>query len=244
MAVKKTTTTVKAEEEARDQEVIRRAKGFWEKNNKLITYGSLLVILIVGGYYAYAEYIKGPKEQKANDAVFTIQKSFQEFANSSNDSTKSLLAQVVLNGDGGANIGTVKFTSKYSGTDASNLCHYYAGSAYLQLKQFDKVVKELKSFVTSATEIQSRAYGMIGDAYAELKKNDDALEYYKKAAEQNEKDEYTTSEFLFRAGLFAESIGKNKEAVEFFKKIKEKYPLTEKGNDIDRYLARLGEVNE
>jgi tetratricopeptide (TPR) repeat protein len=244
MAVKKPTTTVKVEEEARDQEVIRRAKGFWEKNNKLITYGLALVVLIVGGYYVYHNYIKAPKEQKANDAVFTIQKSFQEFANSSNDSTKSLLAQVVLNGDGGANIGAVRFTSKYGGTDASNLCHYYAGAAYLYLKQFDKAVKELKDFNTSSTDVQSRAYGMMADAYSELKKDGDALDYYKKAAELNEKDEYTSSEYLFRAGLFAESIGKKKEAIEFFKKIKEKYPLTEKGNDIDRYLARLGEVNE
>lgn len=85
---------------------------------------------------------------------------------------------------------------------------------------------------------------MIGDAYSELKKNNDALEYYKKAANENEKDEFTSSEFLFRAGLFAESIGKTKEAVELYKKLKTNYPLTDKAADIDRYLARLGEVNE
>jgi len=28
---------------------------------------------------------------------------------------------------------------------------------------------------------QSRAYGMIGDAYAEQKKNEDSLDYYKKS---------------------------------------------------------------
>jgi tetratricopeptide (TPR) repeat protein len=242
MAVNKTQNTEPVVED--HEKVIRVAKGFWDKNSKLIIYAGTFVILVVGGWYVYSNFIKGPKEQKANDSVFMVQKSFEQFANANNDSTKALLAQVVLNGDGGSNLGALKFISKNSGTDASNLCHYYAGATYLYLKKFDEAIKELKSFNTSATQIQSRAFGMLGDAYSELKKNDEALDYYKKAADENDKDEYTTSEYLFRAGQFAEAIGKKKEAIEFFKKIKEKYPMTEKGNDIDRYLARLGEVND
>jgi tetratricopeptide (TPR) repeat protein len=152
------------------------------------------------------------------------------------------LANRALNGD--ANNGALKFISKYDGTDAANLCHYYAGASYLYLKQFDKAIKQLKDFNTDASQIQSRAFGMIGDAYAELKKNTDALDYYKKAAEVNKKDEFTSSEFLFRAGLFAETIGKKQEAIDLYKKIKTDYPLTDKAANIDRYLARLGEVGE
>ena len=85
---------------------------------------------------------------------------------------------------------------------------------------------------------------MIGDAYAELKKNDDALTYYKKAADVNTKDDFTTSEFLFRAGLFAESIGRSKDAIGLYKKIRDDYPMTTRGSDIERYLARLGEMGE
>src|SRR4029078_11048540 len=117
-------------------------------------------------------------------------------------------------------------------------------ASYLHLKQFDKAVKQLKDFSTDATQIQSRAYGMIGDAYAELKKNNDALDYYKKAADLNEKDEFTASEFLFKAGLFAETIGKKQDAIDLFKKIKTDYPLTDKAANIDRYLACLGETGE
>ncbi len=134
--------------------------------------------------------------------------------------------------------------SNFGGTDAANLCEYYAGACYLHLKRFDKAIKYLKDFSTDASQVQSRAYGMIGDAYSELKKNNDALNYYKKAASVNEKDQFTSSEFLFRAGLYAESIGKTKDAVELYKKIKNDYPLTDKATDIDRYLARLGEVSE
>jgi two-component SAPR family response regulator len=70
------------------------------------------------------------------------------------------------------------------------------------------------------------------------------LDYYKKAANVNTKDDYTSSEFLFRAALFAESTGKTKDAIDLFKKIKTDYPLTEKAADVDRYLARLGDFSE
>ena len=184
-----------------------------------------------------------PNEQKAYDVFFKTQKIFSDFSSAATDTLKTSLAQKCLNGEG-STPGALKVMSKYKGTDAANLCAYYAGACYLHLKRFDKAIKYLKDFSTNASQVQSRAYGMIGDAYAELKKNTEALDYYKRAAGVNKKDEFTSAEFLFRAGLYAESIGKTKDAVELYKKIKNDYPLTEKATDIDRYLARLGQVNE
>lgn len=226
-----------------DDDVVTRARGFWENNSKPIIYISTAIILLVGGWLFYKYMVKLPKEEKANDAVFIVQRYFSDFSNAPADSIKIQLANRVLNGDGG-NSGALKFISKYDGTPAANLCNYYAGTSYLHLKQFDKAIKYLKDFDTDATQIKSRAFGMIGDAYSELKKNNDAFDYYKKAAEVNAKDEFTSSEFLFRAALFAESIGKNKEAIDLYKKVKNDYPLSEKAANIDRYLARLGEVRE
>jgi tetratricopeptide (TPR) repeat protein len=224
-------------------DIIERARGFWAQFSKPIIYVGAAIILLGGGWLIYKYMVKQPKEDKANQAIYITQQYFSDFANAPSDSVKSTLAQRCINGDG-SNAGALKIISRYSGTDAANLCEYYAGACYLQLKQYDKAIKYLKEFKTSATQIQSRAYGMIGDAYSELKKNNEALDYYEKAADVNEKDEYTTSEFLFRAGLFAESIGKPDVAIKMYKKIKNKYPLTDKAADIDRYLARLGEVNE
>jgi tetratricopeptide (TPR) repeat protein len=225
-----------------DVDVVTRARGFWAKNSKPIIYIGAAIILLAGGWLIYKYMVKLPKEEKADVAVFVVQKYFTDFSNAP-DSLKATLANRVLNGDGG-NSGALKFISKYDGTDAANLCHFYAGAAYLHLKQFDKAIKQLKNFDTDASQIQSRACGMIGDAYAELKKNNDALDYYRKAADVNEKDEFTSSEFLFRAGLFAETIGKKQEAIDLFKKIKKEYPLTDRAANIDRYLARLGVVGE
>jgi len=224
-------------------DVIEKARGFWEDYNKPVIYiGSAIIVLLVG-WTIYKYMFKLPKEEKANDIVFVTQKYFGEFSNAA-DSNKIKLATLVLNGDG-MNPGALKIINNYSGTAAANLCEYYAGACYLHIGQFDKAIKYLKDFdADGASQIKSRAYGMIADADAELNKNDDALSYYKKAADVNAKDDYTSSEFLFKAALFAETTGKTKEAIDLFKKIKTDYPLSEKAANADRYLARLGEFSE
>lgn len=228
---------------SKEVDVVEKARGFWEDYSKPITYIGSAIILLFAGWMIYKYMVKIPKEEKADKIVFVTQKYFTEFT-SATDSAKLLLATRVLNGDG-VNPGALKIMNQYSGTPAANLCEYYAGSCYLHLGQFDKSIKYLKDFdANGATQIESRALGMIGDASAELNKNDDALNYYKKAAAVNDKDEFTSSEFLFRAALFAESTGKNKEAIELFKKIKADYPLSQKASDVDRYLAKLGDFSE
>jgi tetratricopeptide (TPR) repeat protein len=223
---------------------IQRARGFWLNYSKPLMYIGSAVIVILAGWLIYKYVFKIPKEEKANDAVFVTQKYFSDFSNAPSDSVKIALAAKCLNGDG-KNDGALRIINKYSGTAAANLCEYYAGACYLHLHQYAKAIKFLKDFnAGGATQIKSRAYGMIGDANAELNKNDDALDYYKKAANVDDKDEFTSSEFLFRAALFAQSTGKTKDAVELFKKIKEEYPLSEKASEVDRYLAKLGEFSE
>ena len=150
----------------KDVDVVTRARGFWMNYSKPIIYISAAIILLAGGWLIYKYMFKLPQEEKANDAVFVIQKSFSDFSNAPTDSSKTILANQVLNGEGGN--GALKFISKYDGTDAANLCSYYSGASYLYLKQFDKAIKYLKDFKTDATQIKSRAYGMIGDAYAEF----------------------------------------------------------------------------
>ena len=227
----------------KEVDVVEKARGFWEDYSKPISYIGSAIILIVAAWLIYKYMFKVPEQEKADKVVFVTQKYFSEFTNAT-DSAKILLATKVLNGDG-INPGALKIINQYSGTPAANLCEYYAGACYLHLGQFQKSIKYLKDFdANGATQIKSRALGMMGDASAELNKNDDALDYYKKAANVNSKDDFTSSEFLFRAALFAESTGKTKDAIDLFKKIKTDYPLTEKAANVDRYLAKLGDFSE
>ena len=227
----------------KEVDVVEQARDFWAQYNKPISYiGSAIIILFIG-WMVYKYMFKVPSQEKADKIVFVTQKYFSEFT-AATDSSKMLMATKVLNGDG-RNPGALRIINEYSGTPAANLCEYYAGACYLQLGQFAKSIKYLKDFdANGASQIKSRALGMMGDASAELNKNDDALDYYQKAATVNEKDTYTSSEFLFRAALFAQSVGKQKEAIDLFKKVKTEYPLTERAADVDRYLAKLGQFSE
>ena len=148
-------------------------------------------------------------------------------------------ARLALNGDQ-VNAGFLKIISRYGGTKAGKLANFYAGDCYLRLGDFNNAVKYLKDFSTPVQQLQERTYGLLGDAYSELNKKEEAVEQYKKAGTFFEKDELFSPEYLFRAGYLYESMGKTQDAIAMYKVIKDKYPNTQRGSEIDKYLARLG----
>jgi TolA-binding protein len=209
-------------------DALDKAKDFWAKYSKPISYVGTIVIIAAVGFYAYKTMVVDPKRIKANDVIAFPQDYF---------SMDSL--DLALNGDG-RNMGFLRIESAYSGTEAANLSHYYAGAIYLRKRDFANAIKQLKDFSTGATQVQSSAYRMLGDACMDSDKKTEGAEYYKKAGTLNEKDPFTSSENLFRAALAYETIGNTSEAIELYKQVKEKYPKSEKGLIVDKYLARLG----
>jgi tetratricopeptide (TPR) repeat protein len=203
----------------------------WEKYGKQASYGLLAIIVIVGGFFAYRNFVTEPKEKQAVEAMFHAEEYYRM------DSTR-----LALNGDA-INAGFLKVISKYGGTKAAKLAGFYAGSCYMKLGDFSNAVKYLKDFSTPVEQLQERAYGLLGDAYSELNKKEEAAEQYKKAGTYFEKDELFSPEYLFRSGYLYESMGKKQEAIAMYKMIKDKYPSSQRGADIDKYLARLGVVN-
>ena len=206
---------------------LQSVTGFWEKNKKLIIGVSIAVIVIAGGWLLYKNMIVKPKEERAAEAMFKAEEYFR------NDSLT-----LALNGDG-QNKGFLYTIKNFDGTKAANLAHFYAGIIYLKTKDFNNSVKQLKDFDTDSKQIQMIAYGRLADAYSELGKKDEAVDYYKKAGKEFEADQANSSEFLFRAGYLLESMGRNNDAVDVYKQIKEKFPKTEKGFSIDKYINRL-----
>ena len=225
-------------------EVLERARGFWEKYSKNIIMAGSLVIVLIGGYFGYKYLYKLPQEKKASEQIFPAEKLFGKMTAASRYNKDTL--NIVLNGgnlDGSPITGLLKIISSYSGTPAGNRAEYMTGACYLQIKDFDKAIKYLKEFDgNGANQIQSKAYILLGHAYSEKKNTDEALGYYKKAASVVEKDEGMATEALFMAGMYADAIGKSKEAIDLFQSIKDKYPASQKAvsGDADKYLARLG----
>ena len=205
-------------------------KNFQDKNGKKYGIVLSLILLVVLGYFGYKQFILEPKEKQATEAMFRAEDYYRI------DSIR-----LALNGDA-VNAGFVKIINRYGGTKAADLAAFYAGSCYLKLGDFNNAVKYLKDFKTSAVQVQAKAYGLLGDAYSELNKKEEAVEQYKKAGTLFDEDEIISPEYLFRAGYLYESMGKNEDAVAMYTIIKNKYPASPRGFDIDRYLARLGVV--
>jgi tetratricopeptide (TPR) repeat protein len=187
--------------------------------------------VVIGGFFAYKSFIKAPAEAKASEAIWKAEDYFRQ------DSF-----QLALQGDG-VNTGFVKAISKYSGTKAGNLSKFYAGACYMQLGDFNNAIKYLKDFSTSQVEVKLRATGLLGDAYSELGKKQDAIDQYKKAGTLFDKDDVNSPEYLFRAAMLNQELGKNKDAIELLKMIKDKYPQSQRAFEVDKYLGKLGELN-
>jgi predicted negative regulator of RcsB-dependent stress response len=200
----------------------------WERYGKVASYILVGIIIVVGGYFGYRSYILEPKEKQAVEALFRAEEYYRM------DSVR-----LALNGDN-INAGFIKIISRYGGTKAANLASFYAGSCYLKLGDFSNAVKYLKDFSTPVKQVQERAYGLLGDAYSEQNKKEEAAEQYKKAGTFFEKDDLLSPEYLFRSGYLYESMGKTQEAIAMYRMIKDKYPNSQRGADIDKYLARLG----
>lgn len=207
-------------------------EGFWKKNGKKVSYALLAVVAIVGGYFAYNHFVKGPENEKAGAAMWKAESNFRidSFA-------------LALNGDGtAANPGFLKVISKYSGTKSANLSKFYAGACYLQTGDFNNAVKYLNDYSSTSEVLNVRVYGLLGDAYSELGKKDQAIENYKKAGKAFKDDTYNSSEYLFRAAILLTDMNKNADAIALLKDIKKQYPMTPRGVEADKLMAKLGET--
>jgi TolA-binding protein len=228
MATQVKKASEQASEKSGEERMVETAQQIWQKNSKIISWALTIIIVIIAGYVIYKYYIKLPQEQTASSAMWKAQ-----------DYYKLDSFSKALNGDG-PNLGFLRVISKYGGTKAGNLSKFYAGSCYLQLGDFNNAIKYLKDFSTDVPEVKNRAYGLLGDAYAETGKKEEAIENYKKAATTYEKDEINSPEYMYRAALLSADAGKTKDAIDLFKELKSKYPRTPRAQEADKYLGKLG----
>lgn len=211
-------------------ETIEKVTGFWNQYSKQLGLGIGAIVLLVGGYLGYKYLVVAPKESKASEAIFKAQDYF---------AIDSL--NLALNGDNAGSNGFLKIISKYSGTKAANLSHFYAGYIFLRQGDFKNAEKHLKEFSASSPLIAAKAKCLLGDTYSEQGKKEEAVKLYKEAGLMVEKDDFFSPQYLSRAASLYETMGKTAEAASLLKTIKEKYP-DYKEMDVDKYLGKLGVI--
>jgi predicted negative regulator of RcsB-dependent stress response len=213
------------------EEIMAKAQDFWTRYQKQITVVLAVIVLGVGGWYGYKNFVVKPKAEKAVDAMYKAEEYYK---------LDSL--QKALNGDG-INAGLLKVISNYGGTAAANLAHLYAGDCFLRTGDFNNAVKHLKEFSSSDKMYQARAYKLLGDAYSELGKNDEAISSYRKAGNHFTEDQHNSAEYLFFAASLADKTGKTKEAIELYKEVRDKFPGTTAAGESEKYLAKNNVFN-
>lgn len=212
------------------EEQLKGVEHWYENNKKIINNVVIAIAAIVLGYFAYDKFYKTPRIEKSNDAIFRAQTYF---------GMDSL--NWALNGDGDK-LGFLKIIDKYSGTPAANLATYGAGICYLKMGDYAKAEKFLKDFDGKGTMVEVVAKGSLGDALMEQGKTDDAIKAYE-AASQDDDNILLSPVYLERLGMAYEAKNNTAEAIKAYRRIKERFPMSQQARDMDKQLSRLGDFN-
>jgi predicted negative regulator of RcsB-dependent stress response len=204
---------------AQEQQVTK-TEAFFEKNKKAIIIAVVAIIVIVVGAILFNNYYLEPR---VNEASTELAKSQELFDQQQYD--KAL-------------VGFQKVASDYSSTDACNLAQLYIGLCQAQQGKWQEAVNALESFSSKGDQmISPAAEGALGNAYANLKQLDKAVEHLKKAAEMADNNSLSPT-FLIQAGEILESQGKKDEALKLYQEVKEKYFNSMQYQSIDAYIER------
>lgn len=207
------------------ESALTRTEQFLEANQKLIGIVIGAIVVVAVGYLGLNKFYLEPRTKEAQDQMFMAQNYFEK------DSFN-----LALNGDG-TNPGFLDIIDDFGSSKAGNLAKYYAGVSYLNLGQFDNAIDYLKKFDTDDVLLGPISIGAQGDAQLELGKTEKALDLYTEAYKMND-NELTTPIYMLKAGELLENTSKQAEALKLYETIKQKFPESNEGRSINKYIAR------
>ena len=200
-----------------------------DNQQKVLIAGGVVVVIVVGLLYLFVKYLPD-QNLKAQKAIYMADFAFAKDSFS-----------LALNGNTiGATTykGYAQVATDFGITKTGKLANYCAGVCCLHLKKFDDAKKYFDKCSPSDPIIGAIHLSDLGDAYSELGNFDDAIKYYEKAANYSTNEAYTPY-FLFKTGLAYEHQKNNEEAKKFYEKVRDQYPNSDEGRDIEKYIARV-----
>lgn len=223
------------EEPSLSERLNLKDNSFFGKNKKILIGVAAVITLSVIAFLAF-RFIQSGQETEAQEDIYAAQKYFE---------TDSL--DKALQG-GGQYPGFEEISEDFSLSKAGELSHFYQGVIFLKKGKFKKAIAELKQFNAKDYLVQARAYSLIGDAYTELNKFDEATVYYKQAINYNPNQNFTP-QYMMKLALAYELMGNknanaNKDyekAIEVYEKLSLEYPNADAKLKVDanKYQARL-----
>jgi tetratricopeptide (TPR) repeat protein len=207
------------------QEKLEGIEHWAEKNLKLVIGVFSVLALAVGGYFGYKYYIEN-QDKLAQKEMFQAVRYFE--ADSLN---------LALNGDGN-NLGFLQIIDDFGRTKAGNLANFYAGAIYMKQGKFPSAIVHLDDVSVNDLLVQARAYSLIGDAYMEQKKFDEAASYYDKAASYKPNKEFTPT-YLMKAALAYEKLNNTEKAKAAYQTIIDTFWESSEVQNAKKFKAKL-----
>jgi len=208
------------------ESALTKTERFIEENQKPITYAVGAIILVVIAYLSFTRFYLQPRQDEAQSQMFMAENYFER------DSFN-----LAINGDGNY-LGFLDIIDDYGMTKSANLAKYYTGISYLHLEQYEDALDYLKGFKTKDLLLGPISEGARGDAKLELGDMEGALKHYENAYLMND-NELTTPVYMMKAARLLETMDELEDALVLYQEIKDKYPETTEGQNVDKYIARV-----
>ena len=215
---------IKNENAAAVAEAVSKTEKFFNENGKLLSIIAAAVVVVAAGIFCGYKFVYQPAQAEAQGQMAIAEQNFR-----AGD------YEVALNGDGNV-LGFAQIIDEY-GAKAGKAANFYAGVCELQLGNWDLAIEYLQAYKGKDAILKARALACLGDAYVGLEDYSKALGYFEKAAAVV--DNMFAAGYLLKAGVVAEKLGQNEKALGFYKQIKDQYPSSMEGYDVDKYIGRL-----
>ena len=205
-------------------EAVSKTEKFFTENGKLIAGLAAGVVVVAIAVFCWFKFAYQPAVVEAQGQMALAEQNFI-----------AADYEVALNGDGNV-LGFNQIMEEY-GAKAGKAVYFYAGVCELQLGNFEAAIKALEKYNGKDAILAARATACIGDAYVGLENYAKALGYFEKAAATA--DNMFAAGYLLKAGQVAEKLGEDAKALGFYETIKNQYPQSMEGYDVDKYIGRI-----
>ncbi len=216
--------------EVKIEAALDKTELFFQKYSKQLLTALTVVVLLVGGYFAYKHLYAEPRAEKAADQMFVAEQLFGEGD-----------FETALNGDGN-NAGFIEIVDNFGGTRPGRLAAHYAGICYLKLGDMDSALDYLKKYKSAggaaAEIVNAQNLGLQGDIYVQKADYAQAAELYGKAVDAAD-NVLTTPYFLKKLAEVQSKSGDNGKALESYRRIKNDYAGSLEARDIDKYIGAI-----
>lgn len=178
------------------------------------------IIVLIGAFViAYLFIYRNPR----------LNKSWEEY---------SKVEIQAMGNDSVAQAGYKKIVSKYGSDGAGTTAALQLGLSLYQNGKYEDAIKYLKEADIDEPVLKASTTRMIGDCYVNLKKYDQAIQYFDKAISQADKNPQLVPAILMKKANIYEEQKKYQQALDTYEQIKKEYPEFQYGLGMDAYINR------